>query len=110
MKPGALYLRGQGSGDIGLLEHRGRATSPLGSGARTVGQRSRSESISRELTKDASTTTTSNEGGGWSPYPAGTAFVVGAFFTPFVAVGAVTAVGCGAAAAGVTMIANNISK
>jgi hypothetical protein len=63
--------------------------------------------MDRELTKDASTTTTSNEGGGWSPYPAGTAVIVGAFFTPFVAVGAVTAVGCGAAAAGV---ANNISK
>jgi hypothetical protein len=45
-----------------------------------------------------------------SPYVAGAAVVVGALFTPFVAVGVVTAVGCGAAAAGVAMIANNISK
>jgi predicted phage tail protein len=105
-----LYLRGQSSGGIGVLEHRGRATSPLGSEARTVGQRSRSASINRELAKDASTTTTSNEGGGWSPHLAGAAVVVGALFTPFVAVGAVTAVGCGAVAAGVTMIANDISK
>jgi hypothetical protein len=66
----------------------------------------------------SATTTTSgrdcppseSEGGGWSPYLTGAAVGIGVLCTPFIAAGVVTATGYACAAAGATMIVNNLSN
>jgi hypothetical protein len=93
------------------------ALTTIGTRDSNTGNKS-SPAVAASATGTGSTTTTTTEtdspsesqGGGWSPYLTGAAVGVGVLCTPFIAAGVVTATGYACAAAGATMIVNNLSN